>query len=377
MASMQGEVVEPSAAPTIQSETADSSTATVPQWRLMARRFRKSKLAVISLVILGLLYLGALFAPFLSPNEYDAQDADQKNASPSSWTWNGGPALCGRTQYLDRTVIEYKYKNDCSKAVGVHFFGHGYKYKLLGFIPTDIHFMTVDKPNKMLLWGADSQGRDIFARTLQGARVSLTIGLAGVLIGTFLGATIGTISGYYRGKVDNLLQRVIEIIMSIPTLPLWLVLAAMLPRDMSVVERYFFISLILSLVSWAGLSRQIRGKVLSYSEADYVAAAKAAGSSGRRIIFTHMLPNAMSHIVATAMLAVPASIIAETSLSFLGVGMLPPAVSWGVLLKDGQQISVIEQYPWLLIPAFFVVLAVSCFLLIGDALRDAVDPYAS
>lgn len=377
MASMQGEVVEPSAVPTTPSEIEDVSTATVPQWRLMARRFRKSKLAVISLFILAILYLCALFAPFLSPNQYDAQDANQKYASPSSWTWNGGPALCGRTQSLDRSTFTYNYKNDCSKAVGVNFFGHGYEYKLFGLISTHTHFMTVDSPNKMLLWGADSQGRDIFSRTMEGARVSLTIGLVGVFIGTFLGATIGTISGFYRGKVDTALQRFIEIIMSIPTLPLWLVMAAILPRDMSVVARYFFISLILSLVSWAGLARQIRGKVLSYSEADYVAAARAAGSSGSRIVFTHMLPNAMSHIVATAMLAVPASIIAETSLSFLGVGMLPPAVSWGVLLKDGQQISVIEQYPWLLIPAALVVLAVSCFLLIGDALRDAVDPYSN
>jgi peptide/nickel transport system permease protein len=205
--------------------------------------------------------------------------------------------------------------------------------------------------------------------------VSLTIGLLGVLIATVLGAIIGTISGYFRGAVDTLIQRFIEVILSVPTLPLWATMAAVLPRDMSVVKRYFLITLVLSLVQWAPLARQVRGKVMAYASADYVAAARAAGSSSPRIIMTHLLPNAMSHIVAVAMLAVPATIIAETSLSFLGIGMLPPAVSWGVLLSDAQQISVVLQYPWMLIPAAPVIIAVTCFLLIGDGVRDAVDPY--
>src|SRR5262249_47311374 len=179
------------------------------------------------------------------------------------------------------------------------------------------HLFVVKAPNKVLLWGADTQGRDVFARTWQGARVSLTIGLLGVAISTALAAIIGTISGYFRGAVDTIIQRIIEIILSVPTLPLWATMAAVLPRDMSVTKRYFLITLVLSLVGWAGLARQVRGKVMAYAQADYVAAAKAAGSSHRRIIFTHLLPNAMSHIVAVAMLAIPATIIAETSLSFL------------------------------------------------------------
>jgi len=353
----------------------ESDVATIPQWRLMARRFRKSKLAVASLIVLGILYLCAIFATFLEPNHYDAQDANQANAAPSSWTWDKGPAICTKTQYLDKSVYKFKYRSDCAHGAPIHFFGKGFHYKLFGLIPTDRHFMTVGKGQKLLIWGADREGRDIFARSMAGARVSLTVGLLGVAIGTIVGATMGTVSGYFGGRVDTLIQRFIEILLSIPTLPLWLTLAAVLPRDMSVTKRYLVITLILSLVGWAGLARQVRGKVMSYVSSDYITAARAAGSSRKRIIFTHLLPNATSHIVATAMLAVPATIIAETSLSFLGVGMLPPAVSWGVLLTDAQDISTVELYPWLLIPAGLVVVAVICFQLIGDGLRDAVDPY--
>ncbi|MBC9728769.1 ABC transporter permease [Streptomyces sp. TRM68367] len=349
--------------------------ATLPQWRLMLRRFLKSRLAVTASVVLGLLYLCAILAGFLSPNPYDQQDAELVHAPPSSITWSGGPAICGREQHLNTATFTYEYRSDCSHPVPLHFFGKGHEYKLFGVIPTDRHLVTVDKPHKLLLWGTDRQGRDVFARAMQGARVSLTIGLLGVAVGTFLGTVIGTVSGYFRGAVDTLLQRFIELLMSLPTLPLWLALAAILPSDMSVTSRYLLITLILSLVGWAGLARQIRGKVLSYSEADYVAAARVAGASSGRIIFRHLIPNASSHIVATAMLAVPATIIAETSLSFLGVGMLPPAVSWGVLLSEAQNVSTVQQYPWLLLPAALVVLAVTCFQLIGDGVRDAVDPY--
>lgn len=369
---------EPEPTTTAAPSDVDKDVGSIPQWRLMARRFRRSKLAVVSMVVLGILYLCAIFASFLSPNPDNQQNPGLKNAAPASWTWHGGPAVCTRKQYLVQSTFTYKYKTDCNNPAAIHFFGEGYKYKLFGIIPTKRHFMTISPDKgKLLIWGADSEGRDLFSRAMQGARVSLTIGLLGVAIGTFLGAVIGTISGYFRGTVDNLIQRGIEILLSIPTLPLWLTLAAVLPRDMSVTKRYFLITIILSLVAWAGLARQVRGKVMSYSSADYVAAARAAGSSRTRIIFTHLLPNATSHIVVTAMLAVPATIIAETSLSFLGVGMLPPAVSWGVLLQDAQQQgpSTVEQYPWLLIPAALVVLAVVCFQLIGDALRDAVDPY--
>lgn len=352
-----------------------SRSATSSQSRLMLRRFMRSKLAVASVIVLGVLYLAAIFATALAPNPYDQQDSNAKYAAPSVFTWAGGPAVCSRTQSLDKSTFTYKYESDCSKPVPIHILGTGFKYKLFGVIPTQRHLLTVESSQKLLIWGADSEGRDVFSRTLQGARVSLTIGLLGVAVGTFLGGTIGTVSGYFGGVVDNLLQRLVELLLSLPTLPLWLALAAILPQDLSVTQRYFLITLILSLVGWAGLARQIRGKVMSYAASDYVAAARVAGSSSGRLIFRHLIPNAASHIVATAMLAVPATIIAETSLSFLGVGMLPPAVSWGVLLSDAQSVSTVEQYPWLLIPGSLVVIAVISFQLIGDGLRDAVDPY--
>lgn len=370
----------------------------VSQARLMLRRFRQSKLAVTGGVVLAVMYLCALFAHFLSPNHYDKIDSNYQNAAPTNFTWDGGPAICGSTQRLNEENFAWEYTVDCDKAVPLDWFGTGYRYKLFGLIPTSTHLVTVSTqaaPDadpedellgggnqseqaatpKLYLWGADTQGRDVFARTLHGTRISLTIGLVGVLISTVLAAVIGTISGYFGGFVDSAIQRVIEVILSIPTLPLWATMAAVLPQDLSVVERYFFITLILSLVVWTNVARQVRGKVMGYAAADYVAAARAAGSGHSRIIFTHMVPNSASHIVVVGMLAVPATIIAETSLSFLGIGMLPPAVSWGVLLQDAQKIQVVTNYPWLLIPALAVILAVTCFQLLGDGVRDAVDPY--
>lgn len=373
MAGVIGEPVQESAVQAPSEKGSD--VGEIPQWRLMVRRFKQSKLAVAGGIILLLMYIVAFLAPFLSPNQYDVLNSGAKNAQPSALTWNGGLAMCGVTQTLNQETFTFEYQKDCSKAIPIQWFGKGYEYTLLGFIKTDRHLMTVQGETKLYLWGADTQGRDIFARTLQGAQVSLTVGLLGVAISTVLATLVGTISGYFGGLVDNAIQRVMEIILSVPTLPLWATLAAVLPRDMPVVRRYFFITLILSLVVWANTARQVRGKVLGYAHADYVNAARAAGSSHSRIILTHMIPNAISHIVVVAALAIPATIIAETSLSFLGIGMLPPAVSWGVLLKDAQEIAVVTQYPWMLIPAIAVILAVTCFQLLGDGVRDAVDPY--
>jgi len=216
----------------------------------------------------------------------------------------------------------------------------------------------------------------LLARVLEGSRISLTVGLIGVAIAVVLGSVLGTTSGYLGGGADNVIQRFIELLMSMPTLPLWAAFAAALPQDMSVVQRYFWITIVLSLIGWTSLARQVRGKVLSYRTLDYTLAARLAGASDMRIILTHMVPNAISHIIVVAALAVPASILGETALSFLGLGMLPPAVSWGVLLRDAQQIQVVEQHVWMLIPALAVILAVTCYQFLGDGLRDAADPYS-
>jgi peptide/nickel transport system permease protein len=348
----------------------------IPQWRLMVRRFMQSKLAVFGLIALVIMYLIAALADFISPNHYDQLNSDYQFGAPTELTFaNGGLAIYGVESVLDQEKFEWVFTTDYDTTYPVKLFQRGYSYQLLGLFPTDIHLFGVDEPAKIYLWGADRQGRDLFARTLQGGRVSLTVGLLGVAIATILGALLGTASGYFGGVADNIIQRIIELIQSVPTLPLWLALAAALPQDMSVVQRYLMITVVLSLVTWTGLARQVRGKVLSYRSADYTSAALAAGSSHSRIILNHMVPNSLSHIIVVAALAVPGTILGETALSFLGLGMLPPAVSWGVLLRDAQQVQVVTTYPWLLIPGAAVVFAVTCFLFLGDGLRDAVDPY--
>ncbi len=353
----------------------DKDVAEISQYRLMSRRFKKSRLAVIAAILLLFLYVVMTFAAFLSPNDPQFINANATNLPPAKLTFSGGLAACGRQQALDQTTLTYSYKTDCNTKVPIHIFGKGWKYKLFAFIPTSRHLFTVDRPQALYFWGADSQGRDVFSRSIAGSKVSLTIGVISVIFGTFIAAVLGTASGYFGGAIDNIIQRIAEVIMSIPTLPLWLVLAAVLPRDLSVTQRYLFISLILTFVAWPGLARQVRAKVLSYARADYVNAAKVAGSGTVRIIGTHLLPNTISHLVVVAALSIPGTIAAETSLSFLGVGMQEPAVSWGVLLQAAQKVDVVVSYPWILIPALLVIIAVTAFQLIGDGLRDAVDPY--
>ena len=354
----------------------DRNVAEISQFRLMARRFKKSKLAVIAAFLLIFLYLCMIFSAFLSPNQASFINADATNLPPAKLTFSsGGLAMCGRTQALDNATLTYSYKTDCNTKVPVHFFGKGWDYKVLGVIPASRHLLTVDPPDSLYLWGADSQGRDVFSRSLTGSKVSLTIGIVSVILSTFVAAVLGTASGYFGGAIDNIIQRVGEVIMSIPTLPLWLLLAAILPRDMSVTGRYLMISLILTIVVWPGLARQVRAKVMSYAHSDYVNAARVAGSGHTRIIGTHLLPNTVSHLVAVAALSIPGTIAAETSLSFLGVGMQEPAVSWGVQLQAAQKVDVVISFPWILIPAVLVIVAVTAFQLLGDGLRDAVDPY--
>ena len=363
------------AAPT--AVAADSKVGEISQTQLMVRRFKQSKLAIIALFILALLYLIAIFAPFLSPNDPVQVDQAYKYAAPSSLTWSSGPAMCTVKQEIDPVNITTTYVKDCSNPIPLQILGQGFEYKFLGLIPTNRHLIVAPEGEaKLLLFGADGNGRDIYSRTLYGARVSLTIGVIGVAIATVLGSIMGTWSGYAGGRTDNLIQRVIEVIQSIPTLPLWATMAAVLPQDITVTQRFLLMSLILSLLAWTGLARQLRGKVMGYVRSDYVSAAKSAGAKAPRIITTHLLPNSASHIVAVAMLAIPAAIIAETTLSFLGIGMTEPAISWGVLLKDASRIDVLQQYPWILLPAVFVIVAITCFQLLGDGVRDAVDPYS-
>jgi peptide/nickel transport system permease protein len=268
---------------------------------------------------------------------------------------------------------------DRTKKVPIHFFVKGDEVSVLGFKTTTHLFGLSDPTQRFYIFGADGLGRDMFARILVGGQISTTVGLVGVALSIVLGAVLGTASGYWAGIVDDIMQRIIEVLGAFPQIPLWAALAAALPpitQDFTVVHRYFLITVVLSVVGWTGLARQLRAKVLSYRTADFTQAALAAGSSDVRIILTHMVPNAASHIIVVAALGIPGMILGETALSFLGLGILPPAVSWGSLLRDAQQVSVVVQHPWLLIPALAVVLTVLLFSLLGDGLRDAVDPYS-
>jgi peptide/nickel transport system permease protein len=352
------------------------------QWTLIRRRFMKNRLSVIGAIVLLFMYLLVFFADFISPYEYNDIDSNHQYAGPTRVVWaNGGFGINGVKQILDSVNYQYIYEIDPNTVYPVRlFFPASKPYRLLGFIPMQIRLFGIEAPAdanaKLFLWGADRQGRDVFSRVLKGGQVSLSIGFIGVLISVVLASLIGTASGYFGGTFDNILQRVIELIQTFPFISIFIAIAAALPPAMPVIQRYLLITIIFSFISWTGLSREIRGKVLGYRNADYTNAAIASGASHWWVITRHMIPNALSHIIVAASFAVPGAIAAETALSFLNLGMLPPAVSWGVLLQDAQQVQSVVLYPWLLIPLGAIILASLCLYLLGDGLRDAVDPYA-
>ncbi len=363
-----------------------SQVGQMSQWTLMRLRFARNRLAMLGVCGLIVMYILVFLGPFLAPNDYQFQNEDYVWGQPSQFTFTGPdgkfslrPYTYEVTTVLDEANLKFVVQVDYSKKVPIKFFVHGDPYVLLGFIRSDVHLFGLDAPGRIYPFGADVLGRDMMARVLVGGQVSMTIGLVGVTLGIILGSIMGTASGYYAGMVDDIMQRVIEIIMSFPTVPLWGALAAALPpisTTFTGLHRYFLITVILSLVGWTGLARQLRAKVMAYRQSDFVQAALAAGASDWRIIFVHMLPNAASHIIVVAALAIPDMILGETALSFLGLGILPPLVSWGALLKDAQQVSVVIQHPWLMAPGVAVILTVLFFSFLGDGLRDAVDPYS-
>ncbi len=356
----------------------------IPQWKLSLRRFRQNKLSMVGLIILGFLYTVCLLADFFAPYFYNELDSDYPVTAPTKLKFSTqGIFFYPVVSVLDQANFKYFLKEDVQNPVYVRLFVKGYDYKLFGFIRTSFHFFGVTdlpagykKPPKVLLWGTDRQGRDMFSRMLKGGQVSLSIGIISVFISTLFGSLFGTASGYYGGWIDNLMQRVIEIIQTFPTIPLWAAMAAALPRELPVVQRYILISVVLALVGWSGLARQVRGKVMGFRNEDYTSAAKIAGASNMRIIVTHLVPNSISHIIVVAILAIPGTILGETSLSFLGLGILPPAVSWGMLMRGAQSVQTILQFPWLMLPALAVILTVLSFSFLGDGLRDALDPYS-
>ena len=355
--------------------------AVASQRQLIWWRFKRHKLAIISLWVVGLFYVFALSADFLATSDPHATDSRTSYIAPQPIHWfdNGtfGPYVNGLKGVRDIKTFKLIYTIDPGRKLPIEFFGHGYKYSFLG-IETDRHLLAVNDAQRgegIYLLGTDLLGRDLWSRLAVATRVSLTIGLVGVTISLFLGVLLGGISAVYGGLVDTFIQRGIEVIRSMPAIPLWLGLSAALPNDWSVTQVYFAITIIISLLTWTDLARVVRGKFLALKEEDFVLAAELAGASQLRIVFHHLLPSFTSHIIAAVSLALPAMIISETSLSFLGLGLRPPAISWGILLQDAQNIQTLALAPWLLFSAIPVVLVILAFNFLGDGLRDAADPY--
>ncbi|HEY7517324.1 MAG TPA: ABC transporter permease [Methylomirabilota bacterium] len=353
------------------------------QWQLMWWRFRKHKIAVASAVVVLGFYAVVLGADFLAYADPDASEAQRSLMPPQRVYWFDGwqlaPYVHGVKGARDPLTFKRVYRPDPDQKIRIRFFAEGFEYRLFGLIPTTRHLIGVDAgldPNKTIfLLGTDVQGRDLWSRLMYGTRISLTIGLLGVTASLVLGVVLGGLSGFYGGAVDTVIQRTIEILRSIPTIPLWMGLAAALPREWTVLQVYFAITVIISLLGWTELARVVRGRFLAMREEDFVVSARLVGCSRMRTIFVHMVPSFMSHIIAATTLALPAMIISETALSFLGLGLRPPAISWGVLLQQAQNVQTVAISPWLMIPAIPVIVAVMAFNFLGDGLRDAADPY--
>ena len=360
------------------------SDAAAGQWTLIWRKFLQQKVALFCGAVILVLYLVGALAEFLAPDLPDASRAQYTYAPPQSiglWTPDGQfqPHVKGYTVAIDPAALRRTFVVDDSVIVPIGFFVEGPTYKFWGLFESNRHLIGPLDPNQtMYLLGADRLGRDLLSRLIYGTRISMSIGLIGVCLSLMLGVVLGSVSGYFGGWVDTVIQRIIEVVSAMPTIPLWLGLAAAIPLTWSPITVYFVITIIVSLLGWTGLAREVRGRFFALRNEDFVTAAKLDGSGERRVIFRHILPSLTSHILAVVTLAVPSMIIAETSLSFLGVGLKAPVVSWGVLLQDAQNIRSISTAPWLLIwPSLAVVIAVLSFNFFGDGLRDAADPYES
>ena len=365
-----------------QTLTSEEKYYLASQWQLMWRKFRKHRLAVIASIVLLLLYFVAATYEFWQPYSTTVQFEGYLSAPPSTIHFVDsegnfrGPFVYGTTNELNMDTFTREYVEDTSKIYPIQFFTRGAPYKMWGVIEGDLHFIGLDDDEgRIFLLGTDSLGRDLFSRILAGSRISLSIGLVGVALSFLLGCILGGISGYFGGLTDLVIQRIIEFLVSLPTTPLWLALSAAVPARWPPVQVYFAVTVILSIFGWAGLARVVRGKLLELREHDYVTASTLVGATHAHIIVSHLLPGFMSYLIVHLTLAIPGMILAETALSFLGLGIRAPAVSWGTLMQDAQNVRSIAVQPWMLTPGLFVILAVLMFNFVGDGLRDAADPY--
>ena len=362
---------------------ADERQLTASQWQLIWWRFRRHRAAMISLVILLLFYFIAFFAGFFAPRDPSRVDAQFAQAPPQPLVFidDAGfhfpPIVFGYVGERDPKTLRKFYRVSADDRQSIRFFVKGDPYVLLGFIESDIHLIGLDDPTQPLFFlGTDILGRDMLSRIIYGAQISLSVGLVGVFLSLVLGILLGGVSGYYGGWLDVAIQRLIEVLRSIPTIPLWLTLSAALPRNLTQLQMYFGITVILSFIGWTEVARVVRGKFMSLRNEDFILAARTIGTPRFRIIYRHMVPSFISHLIAALTLALPIMILSETALSFLGLGLRPPTISWGTLLDGTQNLIAIAITPWLLIPVVPIIITVLAFNFVGDGLRDAADPYA-
>ncbi|NRB03265.1 MAG: ABC transporter permease [Rhodobacteraceae bacterium] len=366
--------------PNVDLSALDRSDMDAPNWVLVWRRFRRHKLGLISGLFLLFSYLMLPFAGFISPYTPNERSAEHLYHPPQLIHWWHedtfvGPYVYPTTAKADLESFRWTYDVDRTRPMPLKFFCEGREYRLAGFIKTDTHLFCAPEGATVFLLGSDRLGRDVFSRILYGAQLSLTVGLIGITVSFLLGIFFGSVAGYFGGKTDWVINRMIEILRSLPELPLWLALSAAVPSNWSPVAVFFIISVILGILDWPGLARAVRSKFLSLREEEYVRAAEMMGAKPGRVIRRHLLPNFMSHLIASATLSIPAMILGETALSFLGLGLRAPAVSWGVMLNDAQNLASIEIYPWTAIPMLPIIFVVLAFNFLGDGLRDSLDPY--
>ena len=357
---------------------------TAGQWRLIWRKFRRNRLALASGIVLVFIYILIIFAGFISPYDPDRRFVGRDYVQPRPVHFFGDegfslrPFVYGVKLRIDQETGRRVYDEDRTVRYPIHFLVRGDGYSLFGMKCT-LHLFGLQKDiadRGIFLLGTDRQGRDMFSRVLFGGRISMTVGMVGVMLSMFIGTVMGVTAGYFGGVVDHIIQRAIEMLRAFPHIPLWMALSAAIPADVNQVTNYFLITLILSVLGWTGLARQLRGQVLALRDEEFVMSAKLMGASHTRIIFRHMIPAIWSHVIVIATIAIPGMILGESSLSFLGLGIRPPMVSWGALLQDAQSLMTLFYYRWLLAPAAFIIVVVFCFNFLGDGLRDASDPYS-
>ncbi len=350
------------------------------QWRLMWWKFKRHKIALASGILLAALYFTILISEFLAPYNLHTRNVDFIHAPPQplhlfhegSYV---GPFVYGRDMKLNMDTLKREYTDNRSKVLPIRFLCRGDSYKFWGLWEGNLHLVCPAENGQMFLLGTDRLGRDLLSRIIYGARVSLTIGLFGVAVSFVLGIIIGGIAGYHGGTFDLVIQRIIEVLQSLPSIPLWMALAAIMPVTWSPLVIYFGITIIFGLLDWTGLARAVRSKLLALREEDYVLAAQLMGAKSRRIIGRHLVPGFVSHLIASATISIPGMILGETALSFLGLGLRAPITSWGVLLTEARNVSVVALYPWLLFTMVPVIVVILAFNFLGDGLRDAADPY--